>query len=138
MPPERFAAETIDTLFTYRSLDDLYAQRCGPYYPMAIPPFTRTYLEYRVHNTEDDSDRCPILSYFRIIIRDVMKENANLEYNYCVRLLCGIIAAGGKYEIYQLFRLTPDFRTPLSGAKYMEYDQLGTYNLAHIVGALHN
>lgn len=67
-----------------------------------------------------------------------MKENANLEYNYCVRLLCGIIAAGGKYEIYQLFRLTPDFRTPLSGAKYMEYDQLGTYNLAHIVGALHN
>lgn len=128
MPAERFAAEIIDTIYTYRALDDLFAQRCGSHHVTALPAFTQAYLEHRVHNIEDDSERCPILSFFRSIIQDVVAENEDLQYNGCVRLLCGILAEGGKYEVYQLFRLAPDFRTPHSGAKYFDYESMSTCN----------
>ncbi|KAJ4349509.1 uncharacterized protein N0V89_008125 [Didymosphaeria variabile] len=99
---KRFAAEVIDTIYTYRMLDTRFAKRLYAQIP-PMPPFTASYLEYRIHNAEDGVAPYPRLGFLRKIARDVVAENESLEYDACVQLLCRLISEGGEPRVYQVF-----------------------------------
>ncbi|KAF2438159.1 ankyrin [Karstenula rhodostoma CBS 690.94] len=100
---KRFAAEVIDTIYTHRMLDRRFSQRLSPSQRPPMPPFTASYIEYRVHNSEDSSVLYPRLGFLRRISRDVVAENVSLLYDDCVRLLCRLISEGGAAHVYQVF-----------------------------------
>lgn len=100
---ERFAAEVIDTIYTHRMLDGRFSQRLTPSQMPSMPPFTSLYIEYRIHNSDDSSVLYPRMGFLRRIARDVVAENASLQYDDCVRLLCRLISEGGAARVYQLF-----------------------------------
>jgi hypothetical protein len=68
-----------------------------------MPPFTASYIEYRIHNTEDGLVPYPRLGFLRKVARDVAAENDSLEYDDCVRLLCRLVSEGGAFRVYQVF-----------------------------------
>ena len=118
---ERFAAEVMDTIYTYRMLDERFARRRVRACDMPpLPPFARSYLEYRVHNSGDGSAHYSTLRFFRAIIRDVVAENETLQYEDCTHLLCGLITEGGSVRVSELFRSSPENHLSLPVATYVD------------------
>lgn len=102
---ERFAAEVINTIDAYRMLDERFSRRLTPGRKLAIPPFTASYIEYRIHNNEDASEAVPFprLGFLRRIARDLVAEHESLGYDDCIRILCDLVTQGGAFRVYQVF-----------------------------------
>lgn len=84
-------------------LDGRFSQRLSHNESPPVPPFTASYLSYRIHNAEDDPARFPRLRFLRAMIRDLVAENETLDFGDCAQFLCSLIAEGGVARIYQLF-----------------------------------
>ncbi|KAF1969321.1 ankyrin [Bimuria novae-zelandiae CBS 107.79] len=127
---KRFAVETIDTIYTYRMLDEQLSQKFEPPDRRPLPPWMQSYLEYRVHNAEENANRHPVLSLFRATIRTLVAENDALQYDDCARLLCGLISEGGPARVYELFR-SATYRPLLPDAELLQIKGSSKINLGN-------
>ncbi|KAL5377228.1 hypothetical protein DPSP01_009893 [Paraphaeosphaeria sporulosa] len=126
---KRFAAEVIDTIYAYRMLDERFCQPLTTVRNPPMPPFTASYIEYRIHNKEDDSSLAPYpkLGLLRRIARDLVAENVSLPYDDCVRFLCRLISEGGADRVSQVF--PPALPRPAYGHVLYETEEYYVDNL---------